>query len=106
MESAAAALDERGRLTASMIYYGRRAVHGEAAMIPRQDLSKQEEHLTEARQWIADCRWREEPEDLAELTDAEIIRGIDQHCDGGWNGFCLSQDAIDLPIYNPLNLII
>jgi hypothetical protein len=55
-----------------MIYYGK-AVHGEAAMIPQQDLSKQEEYLAEARQWITDCRWRDEREDLAELTDTEVI---------------------------------
>jgi hypothetical protein len=88
-----------------MIYYGK-AVHGEAAMIPQQDLSKQEEYLAEARQWITDCRWRDEREDLAELTDTEVMRGIDQHYQGGWSGFCLSQSAIDLPIYDPVDLII
>jgi hypothetical protein len=81
-------------------------VHKEAAMNHRQAFSKQEEHLTAARQRIADCRWREEPDDLADLTDAEVIRGIDRHCQGGWSGFCLSQDVVDLPIYSPVDLIV
>jgi hypothetical protein len=89
-----------------MIYYDSKAVYGEAAMNHRQNLSRQQEHLIAAREWISDCRWREEPEDLADLTDAEVIRGIDRHCQGGWSGFCLSQDVVDLPIYSPVDLIV
>lgn len=39
--------------------------------------------VAEARGWVADCMWREEPEDLDELTDAQVVRGVDRHFDGG-----------------------
>jgi hypothetical protein len=68
--------------------FGRKTADGEAAMILQQDLSKREEQVAEARLWIRECRWQDEPEALAELTDAEVIRGIDQHYQGGWSRFC------------------
>jgi len=40
--------------------------------------------LTEARAWIADCEWAD---DTTDLTDAEVVRGIAYHYDGGWAGF-------------------
>lgn len=44
--------------------------------------------LTEARSWIADCVWGDmEPDDIAELTDDEIIRGVARHYYGGWEAF-------------------
>jgi hypothetical protein len=68
--------------------FGRKTAHGEAAMILQQDLSKREEQVAEARLWIGECRWQGEPEALAELTDTEVIRGIDRHYQGGWSRFC------------------
>jgi hypothetical protein len=68
--------------------FGRKTTHGETAMILQQDLSKREEQVAEARLWIGECRWQDEPEALAELTDAEVIRGIDRHYQGGWSRFC------------------
>jgi hypothetical protein len=57
-------------------------------MILQQNLSKREEQVAEARLWIGECRWQDELEALAELTDAEVICGIDRHYRGGWSGFC------------------
>jgi hypothetical protein len=43
--------------------------------------------IKEAREWVAECMWREDPEELDELTDAQIKRGVNRHYDGGWSGF-------------------
>jgi hypothetical protein len=42
--------------------------------------------LSEARCWIADCEWADEI-NPGQLTDAQVIRGIARHYDGGWQGF-------------------
>jgi hypothetical protein len=57
-------------------------------MILQQNLSKQAEQVAEARLWIGECRWQDEPEALTKLTDAEVIRGIERHYRGGWSRFC------------------
>jgi hypothetical protein len=41
-------------------------------------------HLAGAREWIADCQWAD---DTSDLTDAQVIAGINQHYDGGWPQF-------------------
>lgn len=50
------------------------------------------------RDWIADCVWRDlSPEDIEELTDDEIIRGVDQHYQGGVAAFvatCLIAERL------------
>jgi hypothetical protein len=51
-------------------------------------LSQQEKQVAEARLWIGECRWQDEPETLVELTDAEVMSGIDRYYQGGWNEFC------------------
>lgn len=43
--------------------------------------------IIEARMWINDCHWCDEPGDLENLTEDELIRGIDRHYDGGWIQF-------------------
>lgn len=42
--------------------------------------------LTEARNWIADCF---EVEEIGqwELSDQEVIDGVNRHYSGGWNQF-------------------
>jgi hypothetical protein len=39
--------------------------------------------IIEARLWISDCIWRDKLEELENLTDEEVIRGINRHYDGG-----------------------
>jgi hypothetical protein len=48
--------------------------------------------IREARAWVAECVWREDPEDIAELSDEEILRGVDKHYGGG--RVQLSRDAL------------
>jgi hypothetical protein len=43
--------------------------------------------IIEAQAWIRDCSWRDETEDLEDLTDEEVRRGIDRHYEGGWTQF-------------------
>lgn len=46
--------------------------------------------ITEARNWLADCVWADmDADDFAELTDAQILRGVERHYDGGVNAFLL-----------------
>lgn len=46
------------------------------------------EQLTEARGWIADCVWDDLDEsEIADLSDAQIERGIRRHYDGGIEQF-------------------
>lgn len=52
--------------------------------------------LCEARAWIADCHWLEAEHDgdgewIAELTPAQIERGLERHYAGGLVGFLRDQ---------------
>ena len=42
--------------------------------------------ISEARSWLADCGWADEP-DFAAMTDEQIRRGVQRHYDGGWAQF-------------------
>lgn len=47
-----------------------------------------EAQLAEARDWIADCGWRDlEPEEVAELSPEQIMGGVNRHYVGGWASF-------------------
>jgi hypothetical protein len=46
-----------------------------------------EAQIKEAKAWICDCSWLDEAEDLKDLTDEEVRRGIDRHYEGGWTQF-------------------
>lgn len=35
--------------------------------------------IIEAQAWIRDCSWLDETEDLEDLTDEQVRRGIDRH---------------------------
>jgi hypothetical protein len=43
--------------------------------------------LSAARAWAADCEWIEDAEDIADMTDEQVITGIAEHYDGGWAQF-------------------
>lgn len=42
------------------------------------------EQILAMREWIKDCQWGDmSEEDIDELSDEEIIRGVNKHYDGG-----------------------
>ena len=42
------------------------------------------EQLTAMREWLADCQWGDlESEDLEQLTDDEVVKGVKRHYSGG-----------------------
>jgi hypothetical protein len=45
--------------------------------------------LGEMRAWIADCAWKD-ADDLATLTDREVVQGVARHYDGGVQAFLAS----------------
>ena len=46
------------------------------------------QNIADAREWISDCEWGNlEPDDIAELSDIDIVRGVDRHYSGGWEEF-------------------
>lgn len=45
-------------------------------------------------EWIADCWWPDlDANDIPKLTDAQVIRGIARHYDGGLAGFIANYIA-------------
>lgn len=46
-------------------------------------MSRQDELIAAARGWVLDCMWKEDPADIAEMSDTEILRGVNRHYDGG-----------------------
>jgi hypothetical protein len=42
-----------------------------------------------AREWVKDCAWAdvEEDEDVDDMSNEEIVDGIERHYDGGWDQF-------------------
>ena len=42
--------------------------------------------MTEARAWLADLEWADEP-DFAAMSDEQVKRGVNRHYDGGWAAF-------------------
>lgn len=50
-----------------------------------------QEQIQEARIWIDECEWEEDyyfNEDWKEeLTDKEVVEGVEKSHEGGWQGF-------------------
>ena len=42
--------------------------------------------IDKAIKWITNCDWSD---DTSELTDLEIVRGIEKHYTGGWKQFLI-----------------
>jgi hypothetical protein len=46
------------------------------------------EHIQQARDWLSDCEWADlDADDIAQLTDVQIVTGIARHYDGGIEQF-------------------
>jgi hypothetical protein len=62
----------------------------------RNDTSPAEpDALSEARRWIADCAWADlGPDAIDEITDAEVLAGVERHYDGGWSAFLADIAAL------------
>jgi hypothetical protein len=56
-------------------------------------MSSHPEFVQAARDWVLDCSWKENPEDILEMSDTEILRGVERHYDGGLSQF--ARDGLD-----------
>jgi len=53
-------------------------------MKTQTDIELDQETIKAMRDWVADCVWADADEDdIAEMSDAEIIRGVRKHYCGG-----------------------
>jgi hypothetical protein len=44
--------------------------------------------VREARAWLCDCVWADvDEDDILDLADAAIVRGVERHFEGGWAEF-------------------
>jgi hypothetical protein len=80
----------------------RKLARSNGPVFSRQDeiLRIDPELISAARSWIADCEWADTgPDDVAGLTDAEVVRGIQRHYQGGWLRFV--ADGAQLPPMKP-----
>ena len=49
------------------------------------------EHIQDAKEWMIDCEWSDmDEDDIADLSDGEVVRGVSRHFDGGWSAFLAS----------------
>ena len=54
-----------------------------------------EEQIKAAREWLKDCQWDDlDCEEVDELPDEEIVKGIKRHYDGGINSFLMTFDWV------------
>lgn len=51
------------------------------------------ELISAARSWAADCDWAEEAEDIADMTDLQVVAGVQAHYEGGWAAFAAAGTA-------------
>jgi hypothetical protein len=55
--------------------------------------------INEMRMWIMDCVWDDlDADDVDDLADAVIIRGVQRHYDGGVDQFVQDQEPVDLVV--------
>jgi hypothetical protein len=45
------------------------------------------EVISAMREWVSDCSWGEGPEEIEEMSDTQIVRGVARHFDGGIEEF-------------------
>ena len=44
------------------------------------------QNIKDMREWISDCQW-EDLDDVDDLSDMEVIKGVDRNYEGGLKGF-------------------
>ncbi|MBC1235658.1 peptide ABC transporter substrate-binding protein [Nostoc sp. 2RC] len=62
----------------------------EKQLTPRQ--------LLEARDWIKDCcPWRDlpDPECVDDLSDEEVVKGVEKHFSGGLRQFAIETEGLE-----------
>jgi hypothetical protein len=56
------------------------------------------ELIKQMRDWAADCQWKDD-EDLPDMSDEEILRGVQQHYEGGIRAFIRdSNSKAEVPV--------
>jgi hypothetical protein len=48
--------------------------------------------IAAARRWALDCEWLDS-DDIADMSDAHIVAGVNQHYEGGWAAFAAAEDV-------------
>lgn len=60
----------------------------EARLMPSPEL------IRAARGWVADCGWADLADgDVADLSDVQIVAGVNRHYAGGWAAFVAAERA-------------
>lgn len=50
--------------------------------------------IQDMKNWIMDCVWQDlDTDDVAQLTDTEVLRGVQKHYDGGLAEFMRSYPS-------------
>lgn len=66
---------------------------GAAQTIATQALVHAPEAIKAMRDWIADCSWPDlPPDEVADLTEAQVIAGVAKHYDGGVDAFMRTME--------------
>lgn len=62
--------------------------------MPSRKIQVSPDLMRAARGWIADCEWADiGPDDIADLSDAEVFAGVSRYFEGGWAAFVAAEDA-------------
>lgn len=66
--------------------------HGSVIQVRLDEIRDITEMVAKARAWALECEWIEDRDEIADLDDVAIVRGIQRWCAGGWRGFCAAED--------------
>jgi hypothetical protein len=60
-----------------------------SSLSPQSQLTTTKEQMTSARDWVKDCMWAdiESPEEVDDMSDLQIQKGVIDHYEGGWSQF-------------------
>ncbi len=50
-------------------------------------------HIKIMREWVSECAgsWVEDEEEIEEMSDMQIVRGVQRHFDGGLDAFMVAS---------------